>query len=114
MLRDATNDDWRSLVGTDPPGYWHGLVYVEGGAVLGIGGVFEAEDGRWWAVVKAIEKRPVALMRATREVLAAADRAGVPLLAKPSPQIDGADRFLARIGFRPTPELLGGEPVWTR
>jgi hypothetical protein len=114
MLRVATDEDWSEMTGLDVPGHWIGLVCEDGGKRVCIGGLYEGMDGRWWATVHATSRRPVALWKAAREVLTVAERAGTPVHALVNPEIDGADRFLARCGFRPTNETMGGHVVWTR
>lgn len=103
------------MTGLPVPAYWIGLVCEEGGARVGIGGIYEGVDGRWWASIKAGARRPVALWRAARDVLEAAGNAGVAVHALADDRIEGAERFLMRIGFRPTDEMIEGYRVlkWT-
>ena len=114
MLRTATADDWSALTGLPVPGYWIGLAYDEGGRTLGLGGLYEGADGRWWATVLAREKRPIALHKAARQVLETADAADVDVHAVADTRIEGAEVFLARLGFARTNETIGGYAVWTR
>ena len=114
-LRTATAEDWTRLTGLKVPAHWIGLVYEEDGEALGIGGLFEGADGRWWAAVKANARRPVALWRAAHEVLDVARVVGVAVCALPDPRIDGALSFLERLGFSATDETIEGHRIliWT-
>ncbi len=114
-LRTATAEDWASVTGLAVPAHWIGLVYEEGGAILGLGGLVEGVDGRWWAELKANARRPVALWRAAREVLDVARAVGVPVHAIADPRIDGALTFLERLGFGATDETIEGHRIliWT-
>lgn len=112
MLRTARADDWVALTGLPVPGYWIGLAYEEDGALLGLGGIYEGTDGRWWATVTSKARRPVALRKAAQEVLKVAERADVPLHSIPDMQIDGAVRFLLHLGFEPTDETIDGHKVY--
>lgn len=111
MLRTASDEDWRSITSQPVPAHWIGLAYEEQGTVLGLGGLYEAADGRWWATVAAKAKRPVALRKAAREVLATAAAAEVPVYALADERIEGAERFLRHIGFRETDETIEGHRV---
>lgn len=115
MLRTATDEDWQLITGLDVPAHWIGLAYEEDGAVLGLGGIYEGKDGRWWASVKAHARRPVALWKAASEVLGVAGRAGVTVYALADTRIEGAETFLRRVGFEPTDEMHEGYRVyaWT-
>lgn len=115
MLRPATADDWRAMLGMEAPAHWIGLACEEGDRLLGIGGAYEGQDGRWWASIAVREKRPLSLMKAAREILETADSARVPLHAIPDSRIEGAEKFLVRIGFKATGETIEGREVyrWT-
>jgi hypothetical protein len=111
MLRTATGEDWAAITGLPVPGYWIGLVYEERGTVLGLGGLFEGTDRRWWATVTSQAVRPVALWKAARQVLETAGAAGVPVYAMTDYSIPGADAFLRRLGFVETDEAIKGHRV---
>lgn len=115
LLRTATASDWKALTGLEAPGYWIGLAYEEDGALLGLGALYEGVDGRWWSSVAANARRPVALWKAAREVLETAAAAGIDVHAMAAPWIDGADKFLLRLGFVATDEMIEGHRVyrWT-
>jgi hypothetical protein len=115
MLRTATDDDWRALMSIPVPGYWIGLAYEEDGQLLALGGAYEGIDGRWWAAITTGIKRPVALLKAAREILAVAGAAKVPLYSIANPDIPRADIFLHRLGFKETDERHGELRVleWT-
>jgi len=114
-LRSATADDWSGMTGLPIPAHWIGLVYEEDGEALGLGGLCEGEGGRWWAMVQAKARRPVALWRAAHEVLATARVVGVEVFAIADTRIHGAEAFLLRIGFKPTDEIIEGHRIlkWT-
>jgi hypothetical protein len=103
------------MTGLAAPAHWIGLVYEEQGRVVGLGGLYEGQDGRWWASVQARARRPVALARAAREVLATARAVGVPVFAIADVRIAGAEAFLSRLGFHETDEAIEGHKVlkWT-
>lgn len=115
MLRTARDEDWQAITGKDAPAHWIGLAYEEHGQLLGLGGLYEAADRRWWATVAAKARRPVALCKAAREVLETAAKAEVPVYALADQRIDGAESFLRRIGFKDTDETIEGHRVliWT-
>lgn len=115
MLRAATDEDWLAMTGQNAPAYWIGYAYEEGGVLLGVGGIYEGQDGRWWASVKARARRPMALFRAARRLLDVAARADVPVHAMADDTIHGACHFLTRLGFRGTGEVHSGYEVlrWT-
>lgn len=112
-LRVATAADWQALSTWPVPAHWMGFACEVDGRLLGFGGLFEAVDGRWWAIVKTAAgvRRPVALMRAAREVLATAGAAAVPVHALADPGIAGAESFLQHLGFRKTGETIEGHEV---
>ncbi len=114
MLRSARGEDWVALARHQPPAYWIGLTYEEDGQPLGLGSLFEGVDGRWWVMVSATCRRPVALWKAARQILETADRADVIVHAFVDHDIDGAERFLRRLGFRGTDEIIEGHRVWVR
>ena len=116
MLRTATGEDWAAITGLPVPGYWIGLVYEENGTALGLGGLFEGADGRWWATVTSSAVRPVALWKAAHQVLDTAAKVGLPVYALADHGVTGAERFLSRLGFVETDEVIAGHRVlvWDR
>lgn len=117
-LRVATNDDWRSLSAMPVPPHWIGFACEADGEVCGFGGLYEAVDGRWWAMVQRRPgvRRPLAMMRAARAVLETAGAADVPVHALADRDIEGAQKFLDHLGFRKTGETIEGYEVhqWAR
>jgi len=97
------------------PEQWIGLALDDARGVVGIGAAAEGPDGRWWCVVGRArpEANSFALMRGAREILETARAAGVPLHAFADPDIPGSDRFLMRIGFAETSEMVEQHRVWT-
>lgn len=115
VLRPATDADYYVFFGRPAPDAWIGLVADAGHMLLGIGGLFFAEDGRWWATVArapGVTSR-VLLHKAARETLDVAKRAGVQVHALADPAIPNADLWLKRLGFQETDEMRANHKVWT-
>lgn len=113
-LVTATDADWQAMTGKPAPRHWIGLIYTEGGERVGLGAVQEMDDGRWWIVLKAKARRPVALWKGARELIETAQSAGVTLHALSDPRIPRADAVLERLGFVRSTDELGGHHIWTR
>src|SRR5690606_8734137 len=114
QLRPATDADWYVFFGSAAPGEWFGLVADAGHMLLGIGGLFLAVDGRWWATVaKAPGVRSRLLMhKAAREVMNVAREAKVPVHALADPAIPRSAVWLERLGFQETDEMRKNHRVW--
>lgn len=114
MLKLATDDHWRSLVGTEPPGVWFGLVHIKYGEAVSIGCVYEALDGRWWVSFKG-ERHPFSMMRGARDVLEFAREQQIEMHALADKRVAGSEKWLERCSFKPTLEVIEDHRVykWT-
>lgn len=116
-LRTATAEDWSAFTGLPVPASWIGLVAERAGAVVGIGALVEDQPGVWVAMVQRAPgvTGTLCLMRGARILLDTARSVGVPVQACADSRIDGAERFLARIGFEWTGETIGDHRMmqWT-
>lgn len=115
-LRPATADDYAALFGTPEPGEWFGLVSERPWLIEGMGLAYKDTSGRWWIGLQRAAgiTRTALAHRGARALLAMADARGVTLNAMCDPRFEGTDRWLDRLGFRPTDETIGGIAVWTR
>jgi hypothetical protein len=115
-LRPATDDDWIALYGSEPPGNWFGLVSARSWLIEGMGAVYCDVNGRWWATFSrtpGVVKIKTA-HEGARKLLAAARERNIVLHAIAKPGVDKAELWLARLGFAPSDETVGGLTVWTR
>lgn len=117
ILRAATADDWREFTGLDLPTHWIGLAAEQDGSVVGLGALVEDQPGVWMAMVQRAPgvTGTVSLMRGARLLLDVARASGTPLIACADARIEGAERFLARLGFEWTGETVGDHRMmqWT-
>lgn len=113
MLRPARDDDWTSFFHRPAPEHWVGL--VEDGA--GIGGMYLAKDGRWWATFHLVPgvKRVKTMQRAALWTLEAARAGEITLHALADETIERSAFWLERLGFRLSGETIEGHQVyqWT-
>ena len=114
-LRPADDRDWRIFYGQPAPLYWSGLVLEDPVMILGIGGLYASEDGRWWAFMK---RAPgvgcvFSAQRAAMHMMAVGKEAGLTIHALADPAIVGSDKWLQRLGFRRTDEIMKGLVTWT-
>ena len=116
-LRAATADDWTSFTGLPVPAHWIALAAERDGAVVGIGALVEDQPGVWLAMMQRAPgvRGATSLMRGAHILLDVARAAGTPLLACADAGIDGAERFLARLGFEFTGVTIGEHRImqWT-
>lgn len=114
-LRRATNDDWIVLTKLHPPALWYGFVAETSFMMLGIGGAYRAEDGRWWATFKRLPgvRHTLTAHKAARLTLAVAGDMGISLNAVADEEITGSVAWLERLGFRATGETYLDRTVWT-
>ena len=117
ILRAATADDWTSFTGLPLPAHWIGLAAERDGALIGIGALVEDQPGVWMAMVQRAPgvRGAASLMRGAKVLLDVARSAGTPLWACADARIDGAERFLSRLGFEWTGATIGEHKVmqWT-
>ena len=114
-LRRATNEDWAILIKRPVPAAWYGFVAETSYMILGIGGAFRAEDGRWWATFKRLPgvRHTLTAHKAAKLTLAVAGDLGVALHAVADEEIAGSVAWLTRLGFRATDETYLDRMVWT-
>lgn len=114
-LRAANDADWRTFWGLEPPPHWIGFTCEVAGRLEGFGGVYEADDGRWWVTFKRLPgvTRNVTAHRAARMTLECVKAAGVTVHALAETDIPGAEFWLRRLGFVETDEMIGPNTVWT-
>jgi hypothetical protein len=115
-LRPATADDYYIYTGRPAPSDWTGLVGLsDSGVIEGMGGMVRDTDGRWWAFFSRLPgvSAKVSMHRAAVLTLQAARRSQTVLHALASPGIDGAERWLLWLGFRPTEEFYQGQRIYT-
>ena len=115
-LRPATADDYEAITGLPAPGEWFGLVEAKPHLVEGIGLVYRDVEGAWWVTFKRcpfVRKIKTAHAGAKQLLQMARDR-GLVVHAIPDPEVDGADRWMVRLGFRRTERTIGGLAVWDR
>lgn len=115
-LRAATDEDYAALFGEPAPGDWFGLVSARPHLIEGMGLAYRDARDRWWlGLMRAPGIGRTGLAhRGARKLMAMADERGVTLHAMCDPRFDGTERWLARLGFAPTAETMGGIVVWTR
>lgn len=103
------------MVGATSPYPFVGLSGIADGEVVALGGLVH-QDGRWIAGLHMREggafRHPVALVKASRRILASARRAGLRVVAFCDPELPRAAAFMERLGFRRTGEDIAGEPEW--
>ena len=115
-LRKATNDDWRKFWGIDPIVPWQGYVAEDQHMILGIGGLFMPNDGRWHAFLKKAPgvRAVLTTYKAALLTLDDAEQQGLTVYAMPDDGISSACAFLKRFGFVETEEKIDGLTYWKR
>lgn len=114
MLRPATPRDWSAITGMRPPSVWSGIADAGPHLVHGLGGIYLAEDGRWWVFfhrTPGVRKVKTA-HKSAKILLGSAREAGITVHAVEDDTITGAAVWLERLGFEMTDERLGGLRVW--
>lgn len=113
----ATELDFFKLFGVGYADEWKGMALKAGSYVVGIGGYTITEEGKVYGFIdigSPIARTPILYRRALRfldqmkqdgfqEVLTICDD------SKPN-----AERFLLRLGFKPTEDFLSGFRVWSK
>jgi len=115
QIKRATGADWSAMFGTSEPADWIGLVAASPHLIFGIGGVYRANDGRYWMFfhrVAGIRKTKTA-HTAARIIVDMMHEAGEPAYALADPRYSGACLWLRRLGFIETTEAIEGHTVWT-
>lgn len=116
-LRRADDQDWYVYTGMPIPHVWYGMVAENSYMRIGLGGIYKAQDGRWWTVFSkapGVRGYPVTMAKAARQTFAIADGIGEPIHAMCNHEIPGAAFWLQRLGFIETDELIEGHAVWVR
>lgn len=110
MLRPAADADWQAVFGQPAPEHWAGLV-ADG---AGMGGMYLAQDGRWWATFLRFPGVTMAKTahKAALWTLDAARVGDITLHAIADQSIEGSEFWLRRLGFRPTEEHIEGHQVY--
>lgn len=115
-LRRARDVDFQRVFGhaIETPSTWVGLAVDGRRTIDGLGGMYLADDGTWWAFFwRAPHVRyPIMTHRAGRIIVETAQEAGVKLHVLQDKRICTSARWLARLGFEPTGEDRGGWAVW--
>lgn len=117
-LRPATDADWLRVFGhaASPPDVWVGLAADGRATVDGLGGMYLTEDGYWWAFfwrAKHVRGRGAAIHRAGRIIADAAREAGIEVRVMRDHRVCTSARWLSRLGFRPTGEIIKDEwEIW--
>lgn len=118
-LRSADDSDWMALIGTQPPAEWFGLVEARDWLIEGLGAIIR--DGDDWFLV--FQRCPVIVKvksahAAAKRLIAMAEARGITVKVCADPAIDGAETWIARLGFRRTDQvkqtMRGEVAVWTR
>lgn len=104
-LRPAVADDFRDLVGKDPPFRVQAITGELDGKPIGIGGIAHQPDGITTAFLTFrgdARKVSVSLHRAALLTLESARKLGIRrIVAKADPDIERAEPWLLRLGFEP-------------
>jgi hypothetical protein len=104
-LVPATEEMIREFYGSNPPRTVRAIAGVRDGEVLGVGGYYIL--GRRVFVFSDIKpeamKEKKAIVRATKIVLGMVRKSGIPGMAIADDGIEGAEKFLSRIGFEKQP-----------
>ncbi len=83
--------------------------------MLGIGGAFLGQDGRWWATFKrvpGVRRHTLTAHKAAKLTLGIAGDMGIALHAVADEEITGSVAWLVRLGFKATGEYYLGRVVW--
>jgi RimJ/RimL family protein N-acetyltransferase len=107
-FRPTIPADFIALNGAMPPWRSRCITAELDGRVIGLGGLVHRPDGVWASAVIGVEARryPAAIHRAGRQVMAMARALGLrQVYAAAQPDNPAAQRWLARLGFRP---IAGG------
>jgi hypothetical protein len=113
-LRAATDSDFYTFYGVDPPATWFGISAHTDVMMIGLGVVYLGIDGRNWAGFARAPgvTLPVLMMKACRSILAYAAEQNIELHAFASPTVDGSVLLLRRLGFESTDETLKGHRIY--
>lgn len=109
MVRVATDEDFLSFYGVEPPETWigwTGLVYEEHGRLIGFGLVVWNAWGKATGYVdRKAPLSPFTMHRAAHRMFKALREVGEPALyVNCDPNIARAAYWLKRLGFKPMPD----------
>lgn len=107
--------DYARCVGVDVPDGIEPIGYAarDGGAIVGVGAVFQI-GGRWWGIVDApkLHGCAMALHRAARRLLDDCRNHNRTIHVLRDGALNTSARWLSRLGFRPTGEMVNDREVW--
>jgi hypothetical protein len=109
-LRRASDSDYRAFYDKEPPADWVGWVAEQNGRLTAFAYVLIDPQARAWVGIdNARCVPPLMLHRMIRDVFAAMQQEGIPVLfALCDPRISAAGRWLARLGFSVEERHEGG------
>lgn len=112
-LVDLTEIEFRRFYGREPPGPIFGWALRDGLLTLGVGGIVIDEYGERWAFVDALPSAPRSQWyRVAKRFLEKLRSLGVGTVKAAPGEFATADRFLRRLGFVPTGEMVDGREVY--
>ena len=124
VLRRATADDFLAFFGRPPPTeIWFAVAACRGDELVAIGSVFWFWNARSasnhvlqaWAYIDEKEPMPAVVKHriALRALAILRAEGETAIYSCCNSSIDGAERWLRRLGFLPAPEwAIGNEMVW--
>jgi hypothetical protein len=113
-IRKMRNRDMARFSKTTIPPFV-GYVGEKDGKEIGAAAIVWGDKGRPFMCLEAtddLRKMPVLMHKFAKRFIAAGVRANGELFAMEKASIPSAARWLKRLGFSPTDEILSGERVW--
>ena len=113
-VRHATEGDFVRFYGALPPQHWAGVVVESDRMIHAIGGVYAQENGVWcaWAHMGPGSRCWKHLHQGAKLVLDQAVKLGLPIYCTADPSIEASSRWLERLGFKPTGDVVDNQTVW--
>lgn len=115
-FESCTTDDFLSLAGRAPSTRARAITARLEGRPVGIGGFVYQEDGTIWASMLAtpeVRRYPTAVYRGAKMAMRLAARLRLRrIFALADPTEPAAERFLERLGFRPTTWNANGKLIY--
>jgi len=103
-----TPDEFRAFYGQEPPAVYYAVIGYEGDVLAAVGGVQWDAWGRCWGFYDAKEKiNRFTMHRVATRILAALKQAGASVATTCDWRIEGSERWLRGLGFRPV-----GKGIW--
>lgn len=87
------------------------------GQIVGIGCLVSDQEGRAWAVVEVepeLMGRGMILHRLAKRFLTRVARIGMTVYALRNDDLNTSERWLTRLGFRKTDEVMNEREVWVK